>query len=127
MATVVSAIGGLMALGGLVGLVSPSLLRRISTRFREPPGIHIAVSFRLLMGVLLLAAASSCRPDRHWVAWVVGTFGAIVLLAAVVLLVLGKARFRALVDWATGLPASVLRSTSVVAILMGAFLIWAGL
>ena len=61
MATLVAVFGGLMTLVGATGVVSPAkLMRGVTSLWQTGRGMHVAVGIRLVMGVVLIAAAPSC-------------------------------------------------------------------
>jgi hypothetical protein len=124
MTTVVAVIGVLATLSGLVGVISPDTMKKLGVRFRSPVGIYSAIGIRLIVGALLIWAGPACRPETPWVGWTVRGIGALAVTAAIVLLLLGRARFEALADWSLNQP-TFLRGTSLLALLIGLFLIYA--
>jgi hypothetical protein len=62
MTTLVAIFGALISLIGVIGVVSPETLMGIVTSaWRSSRGIYIAVGIRLVMGIILVIAAPSCR------------------------------------------------------------------
>ena len=122
MATLVAVFGGLMALVGATGVVKPAtLMRGVTSLWRTGRGIHVAVGVRLIMGVVLIAAAPSCRfPEA------VRILGIIALVAAVLIPFFGSKRLGALIDWWASSPPGLVRVSGLVATAFGAFLIYAG-
>lgn len=127
MAMIVVLIGALSVLVGLFGIASPDSLKRLATHFRGPAGMYTAVFVRIAIGALLIWAGSACRPESPGVGWTVRVIGGITAAAGVVLLLLGYARYQALIDWSLRQPSSFLRSTSLITLVLGGFLIYAGI
>jgi hypothetical protein len=124
MTTVVAVVGVLAMLSGLIGVISPDTMKRLGVRFRSPAGIYSAIGIRLIVGGLLIWAGAACRPETPWVGWTVRGIGVLAVTVALVLLLVGRARFEALADWSLNRPA-ILRFTSLVALLVGLFLTYA--
>jgi hypothetical protein len=124
MTAVVAVIGVLAILSGLIGVLSPDTMKQLGVRFRSPAGIYAAIGARLIAGSLLIWAGPACRPDKPWVGWTVRGIGVLAVAVAIVLLLLGRARFEAFADWCLNRPA-FLRGSSLVALVVGLFLIYA--
>jgi hypothetical protein len=126
MPILVTVIGGLAAVAGLIGVVRPDLMKQLAVRFRTPAGMYAAIGIRIVVGALLVWAGPACRPETPWVGWTVRAIGLLAIVVALGLLLSGRARFEALAEWSLGRPA-FLRGTSVIALAVGAFLIYAGM
>ena len=122
MAIVVAILGLLIAAIGVVGVFNPQVLRALVNNFwLRRYGLPAAVAIRLIVGVLLILAAPSCRFSA-----VVRIFGIATLIAAAGLLLLGKKRLEGLVGWIVSRPSSELRLWAGVAVALGGFLLYAG-
>ncbi len=121
MATLVAIFGGLMTLLGAMGVVKPAtLMHGVTSLWRSGRGIHVAVGVRLIMGVVLIAAAPSCRfPEA------VRILGIIALVAAVLIPIFGSKRLGAIIDWWASSPPGWVRVSGLAAAAFGAFLIYA--
>jgi hypothetical protein len=124
MTLVVTVIGVLASLVGLVGAISPDTIRQIAGRFRGAAGRYASAITRLMVGALLVWTGSACRPDMPWVGWTVRGIGVLAIAAALTLLLMGHARFQAILDWSLSRP-EFLRGTSLIALVVGVFLIYA--
>lgn len=127
MTTTVAIIGALIALLGVMGILSPVAMKGFAALFRSPAGMYTAVVFRLVIGVLLYRAGPYCRPDTPPVGWIVRLLGVLIVIAALALLVIGPTRFRTMLDWMLARSVTFLRCWAAVALVLGAFLIYAGL
>ena len=88
---------------GVVGLVRPaSLVRLVEFPWRSRTGLYVAIAFRIVLGILLVAAASSTRFP-----WIIGALGVLSLIAAVLIPVLGYDRIRGFVEWWAQQPEDI--------------------
>jgi len=115
--TTVLIVGIVIALLGLIGASRPRVLRMLVRSFRSAAMLYLAAAIRVALGIVLLIAAPGCR-------FTIGVYvlGVITLFSGLILPVLGKARFLALVDWWLGLSDGTIRAWVFLAILYGAFL-----
>lgn len=100
-------------------IVDPARLPEYATRFVSPTGLWIAIGMRLAVGVLLWVTAAASRTPRTF-----RVLGALFVLSALALVVLGLDRLQGIVDWGAALDPSVLRGVGLLAALVGAFLVW---
>ncbi len=126
MATLIAAIGGLTAAYGIIGLISPDSIKRFASRFHSRAGWYAGFISRLLFGALLLVAGPACRPDIPWVGWTVRTIGALAIIVAVLVIVLGPAKSLAALDWSLKRPSIFWRGLMLITFLIGGFLVYAG-
>jgi hypothetical protein len=119
MALIVSTLSTLILGIGVFGLVSPAGMQSLVSGFRSPAGRWTAVALRLVLGIALWRVAPASRTPAvlHVLAVL---FGA----SALVLVLMGERRFEALLSsWLRKSP-SVVRASSLVPVLLGAFLLW---
>ena len=121
MAIVVTLLGILFTAGGVVIAVSPK--RLIDWMSSLEPGIRFraAILVRVAIGVFFLLAAPDCRLPV-----VVQVVGILMLIVAAAILLTGQTRLDSFMAWLLGRPQSVIRSWSILAIVFGALLIYAG-
>jgi len=121
MSTAVVVVGVAVFVLGALGLVRPTaLMRLVDGPWRSRAGLYLAMAVRAALGILLLVAADDTRFP-----WAMRILGAVSLVAAVSLPIIGYARLRAFVDWWLARPAGFVRGWSAVACLFGAFLVYA--
>ena len=111
--------GVLICLAGLTILIVPEKFKNIMNRWTGQPRFLFAVIIRVLFGALLLSEAANLRFPLA-----MKVIGAISILAAVVLLLIGQERMDRFIDWWMRMADKVLRVWSVLAIAFGAFLIY---
>jgi hypothetical protein len=104
---------------GLIGLASPATLNSLLATFRGRGGFWAAVVLRLVLGVALWYGASSSRATL-----VLRALGLLYVVSSVVLFLLGYQRYEALLDWWSRRPTATVRGLSVLAVALGAFLLW---
>lgn len=119
MVILVKTLGILVVCLAAVATFSPAVPRRAMAFVGEGRRLYAAAAARLLFGGLLIAAASSCRAF-----WLVMAIGIISLLSAVVIVAIGLDRAKRFLAWWNAKPDSVLRFTGIVAIIVGALLIY---
>ncbi|NQU38171.1 MAG: hypothetical protein HQ526_11340 [Actinobacteria bacterium] len=121
MTLAVALIGLLIAGVGLVGVIQPKRLIEWVDLFWKKDRLWFAAALRLALGALLIYAAPECRAAQ-----VVRVLGVITVLAAVGLVVLGPERMDGFVRWWTERPPAILRVWSALGVMLGAFLVYAG-
>jgi hypothetical protein len=125
-AKLVSVIGVIASVFGAVGVLSPATMGSIEEMFRSPAAIYSAAAIRLAVGALLIWVGPSCRPDKRWVGLLVRGIGVLAILAAIVLVVLGPAHVQEFIAWSSNQP-TFLRGVSLFVLIVGGFLVYAGL
>ena len=107
-----------MGVGAWV-LVQPRGLVEFADLFLTSSGLWVAVALRLTVGALLWVSATASRTPR-----VLRVLGALFVVSALALLVVGLDRMMAIADWGAGLDDLVLRCVSLVPLGLGAFIAW---
>lgn len=107
----------------LYGLAFPDrLIGRVVRLWRQPGGVPTAVLVRILLGLNLLAAA---EVSRFPLAFTV--FGVIALVAAIAILLGGRARIDRIIEWGLKRPQGILRAWLAFGVAFGLFLAWGAL
>ncbi len=120
MAIIVTILGVVLCAIGLIGTVQPRRLVAVVEHWSSPARYRTAVLIRFLLAVILVRAAPTSRlPD------VVLILGAVTFVAAVALLLMGRARLDALVGWWLARPGTI-RPAAIFAAALGALLVYAG-
>jgi len=117
---IITLFGVLICLGGLTILILPEKFKNLMNRWTGQPRFLFAVIIRVLFGALLLSEAANLKFPLA-----MKIIGAISILAAVVLLLVGQERMDRFIDWWMRMADNVLRIWSVLAIAFGAFFIYA--
>jgi hypothetical protein len=118
---IVMLFGAATIIAGIIIVINPESVFGLMRRKLESLGLHIlAVVVRIIIGVaLIMCAAESKYPAAILI------LGWISIVAASVLGIMGRTKFRRLMSWALSLNPSFGRIGGFVAILFGGFLIHA--
>ncbi len=119
MKTLIALFGVLICLGGLTILILPEKFKNIMNRWTGQPRFLFAVIIRVVLGAILLSEAANLKFPLA-----MKIIGAISILAAVVLLLVGQERMDRFIDWWMKRSENVFRVASVIAFALGAFLIY---
>jgi len=119
MALLVVLLGSIIVAVGIVGMARPAQLLAGMLNWPAEVLVSVAVAVRLVLGIVFILAAPSCRFPRAMYA-----LGIVALLAALVVLLLGADRVRSIVQWWFRQPLLVVRAMYVVTVLFGAFLVY---
>ncbi len=122
MKILITLFGVLICLAGLAILLFPVQFRNAMNKWTGQPRFLFAVIIRVLFGALLLSEAANLRFPLA-----MKIIGAISILAAVVLLLIGQERMDRFINWWMKQSDNLLRVSSVLAIAFGAFLIYVAL
>ncbi len=120
MAIIVTVLGVVIALIGVIGLAHPPSLITLVQRWQSPARFWFAVVIRVVLGAVLIAVAPDCRAPL-----VIRVVGVISIVAAVALVIVGRVRLDAFIEWWLGRPA-LLSVSATGAIAFGALLVYAG-
>ena len=119
MTWLVAALGALIVVVGLVGLVQPDRFRAMFRALHSSARFWLAVGIRLFFGALLWWLAEDLRHPQ-----VMRVIAVIAVAAAVAILLMGRTRLNRLVDWWLGLDDGLLRLSAAFAAAFGAFLVY---
>jgi hypothetical protein len=122
MALIVLLFGLLAAAIGVAGLVQPRCIVAIAQLWQGSTRFWIAILVRLVLGIVFLVVAPACRLPL-----LVQVIGAISIVAAVVILVLGQRRLDEFIEWWLTRPPAVIRCSAAFALAFGLLMIWAGM
>ena len=121
MAIIVSVLGVVIALIGVMGVANPRSLNKLVQRWQSPARFGFAVVIRVVLGVVFLAVAPDFRAPL-----VVRIVGVISVVAALAILIVGRVRLDAFIEWWLRRSPALLRLWATVAIAFGALLVYAG-
>lgn len=116
---IVTTIGILIAVVGIVFATMPSLMLKFIEFAKVGKRIYIGGVVRLVLGGLLLFASPYVT-----VFWIPVTFGALMVIAGVLLFVLGPPKIHALMDWWASKPEDMRRIWPIIAAIIGVLLIY---
>ena len=97
-----------------LGVVAPESLVTVIAGWSADRRLLVAVGTRLVLGVIFILGARSCRVPA-----VIHAVGVLAVLAAMVLLGLGSARLDALINWWSQRPPLLIRAWCLLGVLLG--------
>lgn len=119
MVILVKLIGIFIAGMGIILLLSPKTIKRLVAFCQQGKRVYISGLLRLLIGVILLLAASQCR-----LSGMVATLGILVLIGGILIFVLGIERTKALLNRWSNKSTLFLRLWGILALAIGVLLIY---
>jgi hypothetical protein len=121
--TAVSAFGVVIAVIGLLGAVWPERCTRLVAKAAKwKTTWYLAIGIRVAIGLLLLIAAGA--DDFHY-ANVFRILGALAMVGAVAVALMGQERLQQLIAWWEKRSPTLLRAGLVMTLLFGLFLVFA--
>ena len=113
--------GTLTLLAGIVIVINPEVIFGFLRNHLDKLELHIlAVVVRLVLGALLIYQSSLSKFP-----FVIEILGWISIVAAVIIAVMGRRNFHRLMSWALSMVDPISRVGGVLAMVIGAFLIYA--
>jgi len=119
MTKIVALIGVLIVLIGLVGFVQPARFRSLIMTTESQARFVFAIVIRLALGVLLWWLADELRHPH-----VMRILAVISVVAAFAVLIMGRERLDKLINWWLSRPDGLLRVSTMLAAVFGAYLTW---
>jgi hypothetical protein len=117
--TIIALFGILICLAGLLILIVPDRFRTVMNNWTGQPRFLFAIIVRIVFGAILLSEATNLKFPLA-----MKIIGAISVLAAVVLLLIGQQRMDRFIEWFMKVADNVMRVWSVFALAFGVFLIY---
>jgi hypothetical protein len=118
---IVAVIGWIIVAEGLLGIARPHLMLAAVSSWSPNLLLYITDGARIVIGLLLFFAAPSCRLPRF-----TRVIGIIVFLTIIVWAILGASRLESIVQWISAKPSGVIQLIYVLAVILGAFLVFSG-
>ncbi|MCK4325391.1 hypothetical protein KAW55_01395 [bacterium] len=111
---------GIVVIGmGIIFLINPKLYKQYIAFWEKGRRLYMGGILGILLGVILLLAASQCR-----LVGVIVALGIITLAKGILILALGPERMKSMLRWWQGRPLLVLRLLTPIAIAVGALLLY---
>jgi len=121
MGDAIATIGAVIGVAGIAGLATPRAVFGAIDNFKASPSkIYGAAGVRAVVGVILILGASATA-----VPTLIRFIGAVFVLQAALVPLLGIDRIRSLFDWFQARPPLVVRFLFLLVAAFGAFLLWA--
>ena len=119
MKVLLTGLGIIVILAGLLGLVAPNVLLSMGRSVITPAGIYIIAALRIGVGILFIYTARTSRMPRT-----VRVLGLAVVLAGIATPVFGMDRSLAVLGWWSGQSAFMLRAPALIMVGIGAFVVY---
>lgn len=119
MRVIVLALGLVLIVFGLWGCVLPSRFLGLVRRFSSGAGYFMASALRIVLAIVFWMAAPVSR-----IPIAMQLLAGISLLAAIILIVIGRQPYERLLSWFLDLRAGLIRVAAVFVVVFGGFLIW---
>ena len=120
MVVLVKLIGIIKVIAGSLYLGNLEILKKVANYMVNGKRLYFSVALSLLIGILLLNAASYCAA-----AWIIKFFGIVAITKGIVIIALGKKKLLSMVQWLENSPEKNLRIISGIAIALGVIIIYA--
>ena len=121
MNVIVAVIGWIIVAEGLLGIARPHLMLTAVLNWSPDLLLYVTVGSRIIIGLLLFFVAPGCRFPRT-----ARVIGGITFVAGIVYEFLGPSRIGSLVQWILAQPNEVIQLLYVLAVILGAFLVFTG-
>ena len=120
MRIVIWIVGAVIVLEGAAMLIKPEIFRRMIKFFGHGRLIYIPAVLRIALGVVFLISALSCK-----LPWIIITLGIIILAAGIGTFAVSLDWLKKMLDWWCQRPQIIFRLISIIAVLLGALIIYA--
>jgi hypothetical protein len=111
-------VGILIAVLGLVGLISPDTYARLGWFWSTPPGLYVVVPIQIALALVLLRVAPSSRSPVG-----LGVVAAFALGEAILMPLLGPGREHAIAEWWGGQTTGLLRLWALLELIVGVLVV----
>jgi len=119
MDTVIKIIGMIIVLIAIVYLLKPGVLKRLMEFFKQGKRIYFAGLIRFILAIVFLVGARECD-----ITWVIVLFGILFIISGLLIFILGPEKTRAILDWYEKQPVIILRVIALIALSIGAVIIY---
>jgi len=119
MSYIITSIGVLLAVVGVVFATAPSLMLKFIEFAKVGKRVYIGGVMRIIVGGLLLFASPHAT-----VFWIPVIFGSLIVLTGVLIFLLGPSKIHAYMDWWAAKPENTRRIGPVVAAVIGVLIIY---
>lgn len=109
----------LVCIGG-IALIAPSAILSLAPHLVTATGLYIAAAVRIVMGIVLLGAASASRMPKT-----MRVLGIIVLVAGIATAFLGVDRAHSIADWWSNQGSGPIRLFGFLAVALGCLIAYA--
>ena len=119
MSNLITSIGVLVAVLGVVFATAPSLIIKFIEFAKVGKRVYVGGVVRIALGGLLLFASPHAT-----VFWIPVIFGALFVLSGALIFLLGPAKIHAFMDWWAAKPENIMRIGPIIAAIIGVLIIY---
>jgi hypothetical protein len=121
MPILVSIIGGVITVAGIVFQIKPQIAKSMLEFFIEGKRLYIHAIARIIVAIIFLLAAQKCR-----IPWVIILLGVLMLASGIVIFGVNLEKIKSFLRWILGKFPLSIRILSSIAIILGIILIYSG-
>ena len=119
--SVVSVIGLLIALEGILFLIKPEYVKKLISFFVKGKSLYLAAVLRIAIGVVFLIFAMSCH-----IPWLVIAFGLLAAFAGIIMFIIKLEKQKAYLLWWQQRSLLSIRLIALLTLAIGAIIFYAG-
>jgi len=119
MAIAVKIIGIVFVFIAVIYLLKPDILKHLMEFFKKGRRLYFAGLLRFVLAVVFLLGANDCR-----IPWVIITLGILFIISGLLVFTLGLERLKAMLEWYQKQPSILLRVIALIALGVGAVIIY---
>jgi len=116
---VIKTLGILIALVGIIYFLRPDVMKWLMELFKKGKRIYFAGLIRFALAVVFLVAARECKHS-----WVIFAFGILFIISGLLIFMLGLEKLKSIIDWYQKQSVLLLRVVAVIALAIGAVIIY---
>ena len=119
MQIVIQIVGIVIIIAAIMYLLKPGVMKRLMEFFKQGKRIYFAGLIRLVLAVVFLLGARECD-----ITWVIAAFGILFLISGLLIFILGLEKLKSIIDWYQRQSVLLLRVVAVIALAIGAVIIY---
>jgi len=117
---VIKIVGIIIVLVGVVYFLKPSVIKWLMEFFKQGSRLYFAGLMRFALAVIFLLAARECKNF-----WVIFAFGILFIISGLLIFIIPLEKLKAYIGWWQKQSPVLLRALSLIALAIGAIIIYA--
>jgi len=117
---IIKIIGIVFVLLAILFFSKPDIMKTLMHFFKRSNRIYLAAAARLILATIFLTAARECN-----ITWIITSFGLLFILSALLIIILGPAKTRPILEWYEKQPVGLLQILAILLLVIGAVIIYA--
>lgn len=119
MDVIIRSLGIVFVLIGVAYLLRPDIMKRLMEFFKQGKRMYFAALIRFVLAVVFLLGARECK----WF-WVIFAFGILFIISGLLVFIIPLEKIKAYIGWWQKKPPLLLRLMALVALAVGAVIIY---